>query len=245
MSDVPIQIVAAAFNSPDGAAKAVEALKDARAAGLIAIDNLAILTKDADGKLDIKEPTDWGGTKGAVVGGVAGAAIGLLAGPVGWVTGIGALVGGLAAKLRDSGFKDERLRTLGESLRPGTSAVVAVVEHRWVLALEKQLAEAGADTLTEEIGADIATQLEAGRDVAYTALSSAGVTMVGRTSVGEKDADISSIVVTPDDVTVTAAKVEVVEGEAAPASIGEAAASESPAAEGAPAASTPAQPASS
>ena len=33
MSDVPIQIVAAAFNSPDGATKALQVLKDAKAAG--------------------------------------------------------------------------------------------------------------------------------------------------------------------------------------------------------------------
>src|SRR5262245_10106097 len=104
MSDVPIQIVAAAFTSQDGASQALQALKDARAAGLVAIDNAAVLTKDANGKLDIKETNDWGGGKGAVIGGVAGAAIGLLAGPVGWATGIGALIGGLAAKLRDSGF---------------------------------------------------------------------------------------------------------------------------------------------
>src|SRR5690348_10054251 len=110
MADVPVQIVAAAFNSPDGAAEALKGLKKAQADGLVTIDNLAVLTKDADGKLEIKEPTDWGGGRGAVVGGVTGAALGLLAGPVGWAVGLGALVGGLAAKLRDSGFSDARLR---------------------------------------------------------------------------------------------------------------------------------------
>jgi len=207
MTDVPIQIVAAAFTSQDGAEQALKSLKEAQGAGLITIDNVAVLTKDADGKLHIKEPTDWGGGRGAVLGGVTGAALGLLAGPVGWAVGLGALVGGLAAKLRDSGFSDERLRTLGASLKPGSSALVAVVEHRWVATLERQLAEAGADTLTAEISADIARELEAGHDVAYSALSAEGGVALDRVSVGKDSADLTSIVATQEGVTVTGVSI--------------------------------------
>jgi uncharacterized membrane protein len=203
MADVPVQIVAAAFNSEDGAEQAFKSLKDAQGAGLVTINSVAVLTKDANGKLNIKEPTDWGGGKGAVIGGVTGAALGLLAGPVGWAVGLGALVGGLAAKLKDSGYSDERLRKLGASLKPSSSALVAVVEHRWVATLERQLAEAGADTLTEEISADIARELEAGHDVAYSALSAAGVVAMDRVSVGKDSADLTSVVATQEGITVT------------------------------------------
>ena len=240
MADVPVQIVVAAFNSPDGADQAVKSLKEAQSAGLVTIDNLAILTKDADGKLDIKEPTDWGGSRGAVIGGVTGAAVGLLAGPVGWALGIGALIGGLAAKLRDSGFSDERLRRLGESLKPSSSALLAVVEHRWVATLEKQLAEEGANTLTEEIGADIAKELEAGRDVAYSALSAAGVVAIDRTAVGKDTADLTSVVATSDSVTVTDVSIRPGSGEAAPAAAVEAGGTESKEGEDLPKAATPA-----
>jgi uncharacterized membrane protein len=208
MSDVPVQIVVAAFNDPNGADQALKALQEAKAAGLVTIDDAAVLTKDADGKLHLREPSDWGGGRGAALGGVAGAALGLLAGPIGLATGLGALIGGLAAKLRDSGFSDDRLRKLGESLKPGTSAIVAVVEHRWVETLEKQLAEAGADTVTEQVGADIAAQLEAGRDVAYTALSSAGVTVAGRVATGKDSIEVSSMTATPEGVTVEALALE-------------------------------------
>ena len=40
---------------------------------------------------------------------------------------------------------------------------MVVVEQRWAPILEQQLVEAGAVTLTEEIGADVARQLEAER----------------------------------------------------------------------------------
>ena len=243
MSDVPIQIVVAAFNSPDGATRAMKALKDAQGAGLVTIDNAAILTKDTDGKLEIKEPSDWGGGRGAVIGGVTGAAVGLLAGPVGWAVGLGALVGGLAAKLRDSGFSDARLRKLGESLKPGSSALVAVVEHRWVEQLEKQLVEEGADTLTEQIGSDIATQLEAGRDVAYTALSAAGVAMTARTSVGADTMDVSSLVVTPEEAVMTWETIKVEPDDGAPATTGDAAIPEPTPVNASPAMATPTRPA--
>ena len=67
-------------------------------------------------------------------------------------------MGGLAAKLRDSGFSNQRLETLGEGLQPGTSAIVAVVEHTWVAQVEEALAEAEADVITAEIQADVAEQ---------------------------------------------------------------------------------------
>ena len=63
-------------------------------------------------------------------------------------------------KWRDGGFKEERLKTIGESVKPGTSALVAVVEETWVIEAEKILREAAANIVTEAISADIAAQLE-------------------------------------------------------------------------------------
>ena len=57
-----------------------------------------MLRRDEKNKLHIKEVHDMGGGKGAVLGGALGAAVGLLAGPVGLAVGAGALIGGVAAK---------------------------------------------------------------------------------------------------------------------------------------------------
>jgi len=173
MSEVPIQIIVAAFKDENTARQALMSLKQAQKERLIKIDNAAVLHKDKKGKLHIKETADMGGGKGAALGGVAGAAIGVIAGPALLVpAAVGALVGGLAAKLRDSGFKDARLEALGERLQPGSSAIVAVVEHSWVAQVQAAMAQAGADTLTAQIGADISEQLEAGHEVAYTVIAS-------------------------------------------------------------------------
>ncbi|MGD9144873.1 MAG: DUF1269 domain-containing protein [Anaerolineae bacterium] len=110
----------------------------------------------------------------------------------------GALIGGLAAKLRDSGFSDARLRTIGESLQPGTSAIMAVIEHKWVAELEKQLEETEADVTTMAIAADVAEQLDADREVAYTALSASDAFAAGRVAAGEDQTEIGGIVLTEE-----------------------------------------------
>lgn len=153
----PVQAVVAAFKTPDGASKALAELKTV-GGDVLAVKEAAVLVRDADNKLQIKESHHM--AKGAVVGGVAGAVVGLIAGPVGWAALGGAAIGGLANRLRDTGFPDARLRQIGEALTPGTSALVAIVEHRWVLDVEQRLRAQAADVMTEAVRADIAAQLE-------------------------------------------------------------------------------------
>jgi uncharacterized membrane protein len=196
MSDVPIQLIVAAFKDEKTAQEALKALKQAQKEKVIKIENAAVLRKDQKGKLHIQETGDLGGGKGAAFGGLTGAAIGLIAGPALLVPAVvGALVGGLTAKLVDSGFSDERLKTLGEGLTPGSSAIVAVVEHRWVAEVEKAMAQAGADLLTEAISADISTQLEAGHEAAYTAIASEQGFAAARVAGGEDEIEGGQIVV--------------------------------------------------
>ena len=153
----PLDAIVAAFPDEGGAAKALKELRGVDK-DLIGIKQAAVLVRTTDGKLEIRESHHVG--RGAVLGGLAGAVVGLVAGPIGWVTVGGAAVGALAARLRDSGFPDDRLKEIGEALTPGTSALVAIVEHRWVLKLEEQLRAAGAKYATEVVKADVAAQLE-------------------------------------------------------------------------------------
>lgn len=199
MTDIPVQVVIAAFEEERAADEVLSQLKEAKWAGLIGIQNAAVLRRDQKDKLHIKELKDWGGGKGAAFGGTLGAIVGVLTGPGILVAGAaGALIGGLAAKLRDSGFSDERLKTVGASLKPGTSAIIAVIEHKWVAQLEEEMAEAGADVLTEAIATDVAEQLEAGREVAYTALSTAEGQAVSRVSTGEDYVEASGLAISED-----------------------------------------------
>ncbi len=157
MAEAPLQAVVAAFRTPEGASEALKQLKGVDR-DVLHVREAAVLVRDADNELQIKESHHI--AKGAVVGGVAGAVVGLVAGPVGWVTVGGAAVGALANRLRDTGFPDGRLRQIGEALTPGSSALVAIVEHRWVRDVEQQLQAAAADVATEEMQAEVAAQLD-------------------------------------------------------------------------------------
>jgi uncharacterized membrane protein len=198
MADVPVQVIVAAFKDERSADEALRQLKELQSEKLIHIEDAAVLRKDASGVLHLKETADMGAGKGAVIGGVAGGVIGLLAGPIGLAAGLGALVGGLSAKLRDSGFSDARLRKLGEGLTPGSSAIVAVVEHTWVADVERQMAEAGADVVTQALSDDIAAQLRAGGDVAYTAVATGDALATERVAVSDERAEVSKVVATDE-----------------------------------------------
>jgi uncharacterized membrane protein len=181
------QVVIGVFNDDYGATSALEMLKGAQKEGRFRIEDAAVLQRLQDGTLKISEVVgDMHGGKGALFGGVSGAVIGVLAGPVGLAAGVGALAGGLAAKLRDSGFKDEKLRKLGESLTPGTSALIVLADFHHFAEIEKYLANAGGDLLTERIRSDIADHLQSGRDIAYSAL-----TYVGAIDTSSSDQDES------------------------------------------------------
>jgi uncharacterized membrane protein len=182
-SDVPMDVIVAAFNSEHGAEDALRELKDAKKEGLIGIRNAAVLWKDDTGKLRFKETADMRGGKGATIGGVVGGVVGLIF-PPSILAGaaVGAAVGGLSAKLRDSGFPDDRLRAIGEGLTPNTSALIAVIEHIWVREVEAQLRAYAASVVTEAVRADIAAQLEQEAPVSIGAEADGGASGDAATS---------------------------------------------------------------
>ncbi|RMF00960.1 MAG: DUF1269 domain-containing protein [Chloroflexi bacterium] len=209
MSEIPVQFILAAFNDEKTASDTLRTLKMAKWGRLIGIQNAAVVRRDEKNKIHIKEMGDPGGGKGATFGAIAGGIIGLLAGPAGVVIGgaAGAAVGGITAKVVDSGIPNDRLKELGKALKPGTSAIVAIIEHKWVAELEQELAQAGADVMTEALKQDIARQLEAGEDVVYTAIAGEGGVAAGKASGTEDAINIEGIVATEQGVAAVAGTI--------------------------------------
>lgn len=119
MSDAPVRhILIASFDSPDGAERGVALLKSAS----IGLGNVAVITRDATGKVAFTESQDWGVGKSALVG----ALVGLILPGVGSVTL--AAGGALAAYFLDLGFPDVLLAQMGEGLRADSSMLVALVD---------------------------------------------------------------------------------------------------------------------
>jgi uncharacterized membrane protein len=206
MSEAPVQLLVAAFTEEDAADKVFEQLKEAKKEKLIHIQDVAVIKRDMDNKIHIHEPKDWKAGKGAGIGATVGAVLGIITGPgVIFTTAAGAAIGGLAAQLRDAGFPDDQLKQVGEALKPGTSAIVAIIEHTWVADLEQEMQAQGAQVMRQAISEDITKQLEAGRDVAYSAVAAEGVASVQRVSADQDDAQIDSATITQDSLTATSA----------------------------------------
>jgi uncharacterized membrane protein len=131
MAGNPVEVFVAAFGNEE---QAGEALKDFRAMdreGSIQLIDAAVIVRKADGKVKFEETIDPSGKKWAKRGAIAGGLVGLIFPPSIIVSAAaGAAGGGIWGKIRDKGFRDEDLQAMGESLEPGTSAIIAVAEDR-------------------------------------------------------------------------------------------------------------------
>jgi uncharacterized membrane protein len=126
MQRTPLDVLVAAYPFEQGAEKALRDLASARSAGILRVRAAVTLRRDASDDLHIID-----GYPGALLGGLGGVVVGVVAGPLSWDRFGGARIGALAARLQDGGFLDE-LRHLGRRLPAGWSAIVTVVEHRGI-----------------------------------------------------------------------------------------------------------------
>jgi uncharacterized membrane protein len=144
-SQVPQTLIYAVYGREDAAKNAFDAMKQSQREGVIHIDSFAVITKNQKGHVHVQSTQKRGAAAGAVVG----AMIGVLGGPAGAAAGAGA--GGALGYLTGNavGIPREDINAIKSSLTPGTSAVVAVVDERWVADVERSLQEAQAKQVME------------------------------------------------------------------------------------------------
>jgi uncharacterized membrane protein len=160
----PIELIVAAFNDEAKAGLVLKDLRGLEKDGVILLVNAAIMVKDDQGKISVKETEDISSGKGALFGAIAGGLIGLLGGPVGVIIGAaaGAATGGVAANKIDMGFPDDMLKELESSLSPGSSAILALIQHQWVDAVVSELEKTGAKLFRQALKDELTSQLAQG-----------------------------------------------------------------------------------
>jgi uncharacterized membrane protein/sporulation protein YlmC with PRC-barrel domain len=152
-----VELIAKVYDDLDGASEAMEFVKDLQKQHVLKILNAAVVVKDEDGNVSLEEKGDVDAKHGRLFGAVTGGLIGLVGGPVGVVVGAlaGAGVGGLAANWIDMGFSDQFLNELKERLEPGSSALIILVEDKWVVKASESLSDTEGlmfqQTLTDEM----------------------------------------------------------------------------------------------
>jgi uncharacterized membrane protein len=171
-TDGAYYLIVGRFPNPETAAQAYEALQRLEETSTLAIDGVVVARRGDDGKVHLDELTEHStksGSKWGIAGGIALAVFfppSLLAGAVG-----GGAIGAAAGKIRNVRRRSELEHELENVLTPGSSGVVALVEDKAAVEVEKALAAADA-IVSKSIDRAVAMEIDA---EAAAAKAAAGV----------------------------------------------------------------------
>jgi uncharacterized membrane protein len=158
------KMIVAVFDNERKAYEGAKTLHDMDAEGSITVYASAVIAKDADGNLTVKQTADEG-PLGTGVGLFTGSLIGLLGGPAGVAVGaLTGMAGGALYDLAKVGVGGDFLDEVGRQLTPGKVAVVAEIWEEWVTPLDTRMEAVGGVVLRRTRGEFVEAQIE--RDIA-------------------------------------------------------------------------------
>ena len=120
-------LVVITFETADEAERVRQVLHKQQDQGYLSLDDSAVIIKDAEGKVHVKNETDRGVKIGALGGGFLGLLLAGLFFPIAGLT-LGALGGAALGKMLGGGEIDKQfIQDVTIDLRPGPSAIFIVV----------------------------------------------------------------------------------------------------------------------
>jgi uncharacterized membrane protein len=116
------QLIAIVFEDIDEASRVRETIRKGEHADYISLDDSAIVMKDQDGKVHIKNEVDRGVKVGAVGGSLLGLLIAGIFFPIGGLV-LGAIGGAIIGKLAGRHIDNDFVKEIGDSMTEGSSAL--------------------------------------------------------------------------------------------------------------------------
>ncbi len=159
------KVLIVVFDNENKAYEGSKTLQELENEGSIHLYAEAIIMRDADGQVYVKQSRGKG-PAGMAVGLLTGSLIGLLGGPVGVAVGAGAgTSGGFLYDMAHLGVGQDFLDGVGQSLKPGRAAIVAEVWEEWMAPVDTKMEALGGvvfrrtrrDSLDRQIEWDITT----------------------------------------------------------------------------------------
>ncbi len=120
-------LIVLTFDDPNEAEKVRETIRSGQKHDLIKLDDSAIVVKDEDGQVHIKNEMDRGVKVGIAGGGLLGLWIGFMfGGPIGALL-LGAAGGALVGASTDMGLQKKFVKEVSEAIKPNSSALFLIV----------------------------------------------------------------------------------------------------------------------
>lgn len=119
------ELIVVTFDNVEDAKRLRADLRKLEKDGVIALDDAAVVSKEADGQVHIHNEVDRSVVVGALLGGLLGTVLSFLFPIAGFVIGAGG--GALVGKLLDMGVDKQFIQDVTEALKPGSSALFVLV----------------------------------------------------------------------------------------------------------------------
>jgi uncharacterized membrane protein len=158
------------YDDADTAQTDFQALKDAQSGGAFDTVGAVVISRAADGKIDVKEHGSTAVGAGATVGGITGLIVGLFAPPLLLMTAVGAGLGAGLGELSKRREEKELGVDFEEYLPPGSSAVVVVADMVYADQVNKALGAATKQFSKPIDDSDYTTLHKVLSDAGYTGL---------------------------------------------------------------------------
>ncbi len=157
----------------------------------VQLEVAAVVERTADGRIEVRDPAEEFHLRATAAGGVVGALIGLLTGPMGLLIGgaTGAAVGSLV-DVADAENADQLLHVFGQIVRPGSAATIAVAYERSPVAVDRLASDLGA-TVLRRPRADVEREIVEAEEAVLAAQREAE----GRRTIGDRIQEVKEAVV--------------------------------------------------
>ena len=156
-------LVVITFDDAEQAPQVKESLKSLQKQGLINIDDMAVVVKDAEGEVHTDNQLDTGVKAGIVGGSLLGLLIAGIFAPIGGLV-LGGALGGLVGAMFDKGISKSFVKDVSNELQPNTSAIFIIAKdsnaNAVVAALRKYEGNVYQTTLPSDLEAQLREALK-------------------------------------------------------------------------------------
>jgi uncharacterized membrane protein len=143
-----VKIIGIKVETVDRGEFVLDALQAAAKANRVTLEDVALVTKDDEGKVQIRQTKDVTVGKGAKRGTLVGALVGLAAPPILGAAAVGAGIGALWGKFRDRGVDDDLMKSVGNMIASGEAVVFAMGDNASIDAIEGKVRESSDSHIT-------------------------------------------------------------------------------------------------